>query len=293
MDKPRPLGSIALSIASLENPFYVALVKGAEAKARNINPSVKLTTLANEYSADRQIAHIQQLIAQRVDLILITAADRRKIADTVAAARAAGIIVVAVDVEADGADAYVRTDSRQAGELACTFLANALKGQGSLIMQNGPQISSVTDRIAGCHDALHHYPGIKVLSDTEDGKGSRWGGMQLMLAHLKRFPTVDAVFTVNDRQAIGADMAARRMGKRQLLIASVDGAPDIEQALKSDSLIRASASQDPYQMADRAVLVGYELLQGKRPAKATLLMPTSLVTRDNVMQYRGWSWGGR
>lgn len=282
----RQLHTLALSISSPENPFYVALVKGAELEAKRINPAVKLTTRVNEYSVERQIRHIHEFIDQRVDLLLINAADYHGLKDAVAAARAAGIVVIAVDVTAEGVDAEIRTDNRQAGELACGYLANALKGQGSVVIQNGPQISSVIERVAGCHSALRAYPGIKVLSDKEDGKASRWGGMQLMQAQLQRYPDLNGVFTINDRQAVGADLAARRAGRR-LLITSVDGAPDIEKALQSDSLIQASASQDPYEMASQAVQIGVALLQG-RPAPRITLLPTTLVTRDNVRQHQGW-----
>ena len=42
-------------------------------------------------------------------------------------------------------------------------------------------------------------------------------------------------------------------------------------------------------MAQKAVEVGYAILQGKPPAETVLLIPTELVTRDNVDQYKGWT----
>jgi ribose transport system substrate-binding protein len=35
------------------------------------------------------------------------------------------------------------------------------------------------------------------------------------------------VFTINDPQAIGADLAAKQLGRKGIVITSVDGAPDI------------------------------------------------------------------
>ena len=57
------------------------------------------------------------------------------------------------------------------------------------------------------------------------------------------------MFTINDPQAIGSDLAAKQLGRSEFIITSVDGAPDIEGALKGNTLIQASASQDPYAMA--------------------------------------------
>ena len=110
-----------------------------------------------------------------------------------------------------------------------------------------------------------------------------------MQGYLTRFPKVDAVFAINDPQAIGSDLAAKQLHRKELFITSVDGAPDIETALKSDTLVQASASQDPWTMAQNAVTVGYSIMNGKKPANPTMLMPSTLVTRDNVASYKGWS----
>ncbi|QNM98626.1 ABC transporter substrate-binding protein [Chitinimonas koreensis] len=288
-DAPRPLLRVGFSVGSLANPFYTALIHGAEAQARQINPSVQLTTLASDYSLHKQQLQLRRFIADKVDLILLNAADPAKLRPVIRDAQAAGIVVVAVDVRTEGVDATVLTDNHQAGELACTYLANSLHGQGRVVIQSGPPVSSVTDRVSGCRSAFARFPAIKVLSYDGDGKASRWGGMQLMQTQLERFDDIDAVFAINDPQALGADIAARKAGRSRMIIASVDGAPDIEQALKSDSLIRASASQDPYLMARTAVNVGYDILNGKVPANRMILLPTTLVTRDNLPQYRGWN----
>jgi len=97
------------------------------------------------------------------------------------------------------------------------------------------------------------------------------------------------VFTINDPQAIGADLAAKQLGRTDLFITSVDGAPDIEDALKTETLIEASSAQDPYRMAQMAVEVGYEIMQGNPPAETTMLIPADLITRENVDQYKGWT----
>ena len=62
--------------------------------------------------------------------------------------------------------------------------------------------------------------------------------MNVMQGHLTRYDEIDAVFTINDPQAIGSDLAAKQIGRSEIVIASVDGAPDIEGALKRDTLIR-------------------------------------------------------
>jgi len=42
-------------------------------------------------------------------------------------------------------------------------------------------------------------------------------------------------------------------------------------------------------MAQQAVQVGYDIMNGKPPAEKVVLMPSKLITRDNVGEYKGWT----
>ncbi len=285
----KPLKAIGITVGSLGNPYFVTISKGAEAKAKAINPNARVTAVSSDYDMNKQFTQIDNFISAHVDMILLNAVDPKAIEPAVRKAKAAGIVVVAVDVAAAGADATVQTNNVQAGEIACDFLAKKLNGKGSVVIENGPQVSAVIDRVTGCKSVLAKNPGIKVLSDDQDAKGSREGGMNAMQGYLTRFPKLDGLFAINDPQAIGSDLAAKQLQRKNIVITSVDGAPDIETALKSDTLVQASASQDPWSMAQQAVSVGYDLMNGKKPSSTMILMPSTLVTRENVGNYKGWS----
>jgi ribose transport system substrate-binding protein len=285
----KDLNAIGITLGSLGNPFFVALAKGAEAKAKEINPDVKVNAASADYDLNKQFNQIDNFIAAGVDMILLNAADPKAIAPAVKRAQAAGVVVVAVDVAAAGVDATVQTNNVQAGQIACQYILDKLAGKGEVIIQNGPQVSAVIDRVIGCKEVLAKSPDIKILSDDQDAKGSREGGLNVMQGHLTRFSKIDAVFTINDPQAIGSDLAAKQLGRSEFIITSVDGAPDIEVALKGNTLVQASASQDPYKMAQQAVEVGYDIMNGKTPEDPMILMPSTLITRDNVGEYKGWA----
>ncbi len=287
----RDLNKIGVSLGSMGNPFFVALAKGAEAEAKNTNPDVEVLAFGFDYDIGKQFTQIDNFIAAGVDLILLNPADAHAIGPAIKKAHAAGIVVVAVDTFAEGADAVVTTNNVQAGEIACRYIVDKLKGKGDVIIQNGPQVSAVVDRVNGCKSVLAKSPGITVLSDDQDGKGSREGGMNVAQGYLTRYETINAIFTINDPQAIGTDLAARQQGREGIVIASVDGAPDIEAALKDPKaqMIGASASQNPHLMARRAVQLGVGILNGTKPANTVELMDSALVTRDNVNSYVGWA----
>ncbi|MCF5142373.1 ABC transporter substrate-binding protein [Pseudomonas sp. WS 5532] len=285
----RELKALGISMGSLGNPYFVTLADGATARAKELNPAVKVTSVSADYDLSKQFSQIDNFISSKVDLILLNAVDPSAMASAIKKARDAGIVVVAVDVDAKGVNATVQTDNVEAGKLACQFLVDKLAGKGNVIIQNGPQVTAVTDRVKGCKAALAGAPDIKVLSDDQDGKGSREGGLNVMQGYLTRFPKIDGLFAINDPQAIGSDLAAKQLKRSGIIITSVDGAPDIENALKTDTQIQASASQDPWAMAQTAVNVGNDILNDRAPAEAVTLLTPKLITRDNVATYSGWS----
>lgn len=285
----KDLNKIGVTLGSLGNPFFVTMVKGTEAKAKEYNPKAEVIAVSADYDLNKQFTQMDNFIAAGVDVILINAVDPVAIEPAIKRAKKAGIAVIAVDVTAKGADATVQTNNVQAGELACQYIVDKLDGKGDVIIQNGPQVSAVIDRVDGCKAVFAKNPGINVLSDDQDAKGSREGGLNIMQGHLTRFPKIDAVFAINDPQAIGTDLAAKQLKRSEMIITAVDGAPDIEQALKDDTLVHASASQDPYAMAQMGVDVGVKILNGEKPAKEMILMPSTLITRDNVNDYKGWT----
>ena len=285
----RELKALGISMGSLGNPYFVTLADGATARAKELNPNVKVTSVSADYDLSKQFSQIDNFISSKVDLILINAVDPSAMASAIKKARDAGIVVVAVDVDAKGVNATVQTDNVEAGKLACQYLVDKLSGKGNVIIQNGPQVTAVTDRVKGCKAALAAAPNIKVLSDDQDGKGSREGGLNVMQGYLTRFPKIDGLFAINDPQAIGSDLAAKQLKRSGIIITSVDGAPDIENALKTETQIQASSSQDPWAMAQTAVNVGNDILNDKAPAEAVTLLTPKLITRDNVATYSGWS----
>jgi ribose transport system substrate-binding protein len=285
----KELKSVGVTVGSLGNPFFVAMVKGMTAKLKEIAPNAKLTSASAEYDLGKQNTQMDNFIASGVDIILLNASDANAIAPAVKRAQAAGIVVVAVDVAAKGADATVMTDNIKAGEISCEFLADKIGKKGNVIIQNGPQVSSVIDRVKGCKEVLSKDPGIKILSDDQDGKGSREGGLNVMAGHLTRYSDIAGVFTINDPQAIGSDLAAKQQNRKNIVITAVDGAPDIEKALSGNTMVAASASQDPYAMGQQALQVAYDIMNGKKPENPIILLTPQLITRDNVKDYKGWT----
>lgn len=282
------LNSVAVTVGDLGNPFFVQIAHGAEAQAKEINPNVKFTALSSNYDVNNQTNQIDNFISSGVNLVLLGAADSKRIAPAVERARQAGITVVAVDVGAEGGvDATVTSNNMQAGTEAGQYVAERLKGKGQIVIVNGPPVTAVTDRVAGFLEEINKHPDLKILSQDQNAGGSHDGGMRVMSDLLKAFDKIDAVFAINDPTAIGCDLAAKQAQRKEFFIVSVDGSPEIVPFLKDPgSLVAASAAQDPYLMAQEAVKIGYKIIQARQ---ALTLIRVGLITKENVTRYAGWS----
>jgi ribose transport system substrate-binding protein len=50
----KELKSVAVTVGDLGNPFFVQIARGAEAKAKEINPNAKFTSLSSNYDVNNQ-----------------------------------------------------------------------------------------------------------------------------------------------------------------------------------------------------------------------------------------------
>ncbi|AZO52775.1 ABC transporter [Mesorhizobium sp. M00.F.Ca.ET.151.01.1.1] len=286
----KDLNKVGISVGLLGNPFFVATIKGIEDAAKKINPKVEVTSVSADYDLNKQVSQVDSFIAAGVDVIMLNAVDAKAIAPAVKKAQAAGVIVAAFDVSAPGADVTVMTNNVKAGEEACQYLVDHTGGKGDYVILNGPASSSILERVKGCKNVLAQHPDIKILSDDQNAEGSRDGGLKVFQSLLTRFDKIDAVFAINDPTAIGAELAAKQLNRSEFIFTAVDGAPDIEKELSSGkSMIKASASQDPYVMAGQSLTMAADLLAGKKPAEATVLLDPKLITAENLKDYKGWT----
>ncbi|HET6469416.1 MAG TPA: substrate-binding domain-containing protein, partial [Geminicoccaceae bacterium] len=125
------LDGVGLTLGNMGNPFFVQVARGAEAKAKELGgDGVQVTAVSADYDLSKQYSQIDNFIASGADIILVNAADPDAIEPAVRRAQEAGVVVVAVDVAAKGADATVTKNNVEAGQKACQYIAEKLNGEG-------------------------------------------------------------------------------------------------------------------------------------------------------------------
>ncbi|WP_299093808.1 ABC transporter substrate-binding protein [uncultured Metabacillus sp.] len=280
--------TIGLTVGTMANPFFVAMGKGAEEAGKDLGAEVLVESA--EYDLAKQTSQIENFITKKVDVILLNAVDSKGIAAAVQQAKDAGIPVIAVDTNAEGGvDATVTSDNYQAGQLAGEYVVEQLNGKGNIVMIDGPPVSAVTDRIQGFEDVIKQS-GIKVVA-KQNGEGNREKALSVMESILQANPSgsIDAVFAINDPEAIGVEIAQEQAGRKdEFFIVGVDGAPEVTEAMKKEgSSIMATSAQSPSEMVKKAVEIGMKVKNGEK-VDEMIKVPVELVTQETLDSYKGW-----
>ena len=277
---------VGLMLQDISNPFFAAMQTKMQEQAEK--DGISLNVQDGRQDLGTQNDQIDAMIQQQVDLIIINAVDSEGIGSAVARAQAAGIVVVAVDVDAAGADAAVTTDNVLAGKLSCQALVDKIGGKGNILIVEGTPTTAPQERVQGCEEVLKENPEVKVVG-RQAGKNDRASGLDLTTDMLTANPDVQGIFAINDPEALGADLAVQQAGRQGVAIVGVDGSPEAVVALAdSASNFWASPAQDPGGMALKAYEVGKAIVAGDKPAQRVTLLEPSLVTRDTVADYKGW-----
>jgi len=289
------LKTVAFTCQDLQNPFFKLMGDAVRQASKDIGgEKVKVLVESADNDLNKQFTQIDNFIIAGAQIIVVNAADSAGIAPAIKRAKDAGIIVVAADVSAEGGVDYTITSNNyQAGYIIAEYMAERLNGQGQVVAITGDPVSATLDRKRGFDDCMKKYPNIKILSDTQNGKGRRELSMILMSDLLTAFPKIDAVWAVNDPTALGAELAIKQAKRdKEMFVVGVDGSPDVVKSMKEEgSVIAATAAQDPWYMAYHAVEVGWEILNGNIPIEKLELIPVKLATREDVLagKYTGWA----
>jgi fructose transport system substrate-binding protein len=265
-DKP----IVGLITKTNTNPFFVKMKAGAE-EAATAN-GIELRSFAGKIDGDNdsQVAAIENLIAAGAKGILITANDSRAIVPAIAKARAAGLLVIALDTPLDppnAADVTFATDNFNAGELIGQWALKTLgpKAASAKIAMLDLSVNQVSVDVGRDQGFLKGF-GIDIgnpakIGDEKDARivghevtaGNEEGGRKAMENLLQKDPTISVVYTINEPAAAGAYEALRSVGRdKGVTIVSVDGGCAGVRNVK-DGVIGATSMQFPLLMAAKGV----------------------------------------
>lgn len=255
--------------------------QGMEAYAAARDIELQWNSAGGDVSA--QASQVDQYVNAQLDAIIIVPVQADSLGPQVAAAKAAGIPVIAVNTALSGVevDASVQPDDVAAGEQEATQMVEALGGEGAVVILEGPLGSSPQiDRGQGIENVLAETPGITVLTqDTANWK--RDEAVNKMKNWISAFgDQITGVISQNDDMALGAIQALRESGMDGIPVVGIDGIEDGLDAVKAGDMIGTSLQHGTVELA-AGLAVAAGIVRGDEvPTEPVYLMPP--VTPENV-----------
>ena len=266
--------TIGFSISTLNNPFFVSVKDGVEAKAKELGVNVKIVDAQNDPA--KQANDVADLLQQGVTVLLVNPVDSAAISTSVEAANKANIPVIALDRSADKGNlaSLVASDNVKGGEMAAEYIINKL-GEGVKVaeLEGIPGASATRERGEGFHKVADQKLNV-VAKQSADF--DRTKGLTVAENMLQANPDIQAIFAQNDEMALGAIEASKSAGK-QIFIVGFDGTDDGIKAVENGTMA-ATIAQQPELMGQQGVEAAVKLAKGEK-IEAKIAVPLKLVEK--------------
>lgn len=283
-------GTIALSVSTLDNPFFVDLRDGAQASADASD--YELVVANAQDNASQQQSDIQNFVTQQVDAILVNPVDSEAIVPAIEQANNADIPVLALDREPAGGELVttISSDNVEGGRLAGEELIEVV-GSGPVAHLTGtPGTSSTRERGEGFQQAISDQSEVEVVA-SQSADYDRDEGLNVMQNIIQANPDLKGVFAQNDEMALGAIRALGDRAGSQVTVIGFDATDDGLQAIQ-DGNMHASVAQNPRRIGELGVENAVSAIDGEN-VESEIPVEVELVTEENLDEYLdGGSTGG-
>jgi ribose transport system substrate-binding protein len=265
---------IALVMKSLANEFFSTMADGAK-KHQSANASTYdliVNGIKNETDLGEQVNLVEQMIAQRVNAIVIAPADSKALVTVLRHAKDAGILVINIDNKLDAdvlkqaglSVSFVGPDNREGARKVGEVLAKQLKaGDEVAIIEGIPTAFNGQQRRLGFEDAMKSA-GMKIVS-VQSGFWEMEKANAVAAGILSEHPQLKALLCANDNMALGAVAAVQSAGKAgSVLVVGFDNISAIKSMLEKGQVV-ATADQHADKLAVFGIEAALKILKGDAP----------------------------
>ncbi len=268
------------------HPYYEPCYEGFKAAGAKYKVTVDRVD-PQKMELPLQVKSIEELIAQKVDGIALSAVDDAGLVPVIAEAAKAGIKVITFDAPAPSSSAltYIGTDNKTAGFEAGKKMGALMKGEGKLVvLQGGLGAANLNLRTQGFKEALAKTaPKVKVLEVVDVG-GDFSVATNKTEALLQTYPDLTAIFAVSAEGAPAAAGVLKQQGKKgKILLAGFDDLKDTLKGIK-DGTIAFCIVQKTFKMGWLSIEALLDASKGKQLPKVTDT-GVLFVTKDNLGSY--------
>lgn len=259
--------TIGLALSTQNNPFFVSLKQGAEEEAKKLG--LKLVVVDANDDSSKQAAGVDDLLQQKVKVLLINPSDSEAAAASVNRATKEGVPVISIDRSVKGADvaSHVASDNIAGGKMAAEFIVQKLASGGDIVELEGiPGSSAARERGQGFHNVMDTQKNIKIVA-KQPADFDRTKGLTVMENILQSNPNIKAVFAHNDEMALGAVKALEAANKKDVVVVGFDATDDAKAAVKAGKMA-ATVAQKPAKIGELGVSTAKKIISGEKVEKS-------------------------
>ena len=253
--------------------------------AEYLNDSIQVKLASSNDDSKLQTRQINQMIDEKVDLLVIAPNQLNTISPAINRAYDKGIPVIIYDRKANSNKytAFIGCDNYAIGKSMGEFIAQKLQGKGRVVEIRGLEGSSpALERHRGFMEAMKKYPGMQVVA-SEAGDWKEESGKKAMQRILDKTRDFDYVFSHNDRMGWGAYQVVRDKGlARNYKFTGMDAMATRNGGLE---LVRDGIFEASYlypTKGDEVVALAMRILR-HQPFKRENYLRTSIITKDNAL----------
>ena len=273
---------IGMTFQELNNPYFVSMQEALNEAAASLGATVIVTDAGHDVA--KQISDVEDMLQQGIDILLLNPTDSAGVEAAVQAAKAQGVIVVAVDASANGpVDTFVGSKNRDAGYLSCKYLGEKLGGNGEVAILDGIPVVPILQRVEGCKAALEEFEGITLVT-TQNGRQDRSVALGVVENMIQSHPNLAGIFSVNDGGAMGA-LAAIQGSGRDIKLTSVDGAPEAVEAIAQGSAFIETTAQFPRDQVRVGLALALAHKWGARVVPKEVPIDVMVVDAENAADF--------
>jgi len=268
---------IGAVVSDITNPFFAAVIRGAEDCARENGYSLLICNTSEKL--EHELVYLQLLSRRRIDGMLL--APTGKSDEMISRLIDRGMHIVFIDRKPGGIKAPSVLSENEEGAYQATHHLISLGHTRIGIVVGLPAVSTTKERLHGYEQALSEA-GLPFDRELVTYGGSQIDGAERACSEL--FDLSDppsAVFAGNNLMTIGVMKQLRALGIRCPQDVSVVGFDDFEWATCFDPTLTMVA-QDPYRIGFTAIDQLFKVLSGKRLRVIETRIPTHLIVRGST-----------
>lgn len=278
---------IGVANLSLCCAYFIGMSKAVEDEAKAYGNVQVLVTNADG-KIDKLTADVEDLIAKKVDGVVLSAAWIEAAPAALEALHKAHIPVVMVDRKLKGGEytSWIGPDNFAIGQGIGEHLVKTLGSKGKLaIIRGGPADNSIgLDRTNGVKSKVEGS-GIELVVFPDWGGWSTDGGKKAMEDLMAKNPDLNAVFCENDSMCLGAKSAIGDAGKKdKIIVTAVDGQKEALKEILDGSNYVATGLNNSDQIGRAGFNRLMAILAGATPPKDWAL-PSPIINRENVVKF--------